>query len=198
MRHLTLTTFLVWGLLTGPFVTPARAVSVEELFGLKANGLSDDILVALIESDGSIFQLTPDDVVALFRRGLSEKVILAMIATSRRGPQQPVPTETTASPTPMQQTVIHPFQLVNSSPVEVYSPVAVAVPVSVYAPFYPSRLDNHREILTAPARAYWGFGGELRPGSWQPVVRDLPRDRQSDDGRKPGASDTPPPPTRRR
>jgi hypothetical protein len=198
MRHLTLASLLACGLFAGPLVPPAGAVTVEELFSLKANGLSDDILVALIESDGSVFQLLPDDVVMLFRRGLSEKVILAMIATARRVPPPPQQ-EMMISPAPMQQTVIHPFQLVNSSPVEVYVPVDV--PVTVYTPVIP--LNVHRpdrfDRLDRVTPVYWGFGGELRPGSWTPPVQRTPvRDTPPPDrDRRPVDRDTPPP-TRRR
>jgi hypothetical protein len=198
MRHLTLASLLACGLFAGPLAPPAGAVTVEELFSLKANGLSDDILVALIESDGSVFQLLPDDVVMLFRRGLSEKVILAMIGTMRRVIQPPQQ-EMTVTPTPMQQTVIQPFQLVNSSPVEVYVPVDV--PVTVYTPVIP--LNTHRldrfDRLDRATPVYWGFGGELRPGSWTPSVQRAPvRDTPSPDrDRRPVDRDTPPPARRR-
>jgi hypothetical protein len=198
MRRLTLASLLACGLLAGPLISPARAVTVEELFSLKANGLSDDILVALIESDGSVFHLLPDDVVMLFRRGLSEKVILAMIATARRVPLPPQQ-ETTITPTPMQQTMIHPFQLVNSSPMNVYVPVDV--PVTVYTPITtlsPHRLDRF-DRLDRVTPVYWGFGGELRPGSWTPPVQRAPvrAAPQPDRDRRPVERDTPPPSRRR-
>ena len=195
MRHLTLATLLVGGLLTGPLVTSATAVTVEELFSLKANGLSDDILVALIESDGSIFQLLAEDVVMLSRRGLSEKVILTMIGTSRRVPQRPA--DTVLTPMPMQQTVVQPVQFINSSPVEVYAPVAV--PVSVFVPVNPHRVNPHGpERLVRPLNTYWGFGGQLRPDAWQPFSRELAKDRREPDrDRKPDNRD-PSPPARRR
>ena len=201
MRHLTIASVLACGLLAGPFVPSAGAVGVEELFTLKANGLSDDILVALIESDGSVFQLLPDDVVVLYRRGLSEKVLLAMIATARRAVPQPQP-EVTITPTPMQQTMIQPFQLVNSSPVEVYVPVST--PVTVYTavtPLIPHRIDRFDRLdgLDHSKPVYWGFGGELRPGSWTtPVQRAPVRDNPPPDrARQPVERDTPPPPRRR-
>ena len=171
MRHLTLATLLTGGLLTGPLAAPAAAVGVEELFSLKANGLSDDVLVALIESDGSVFQLLPEDVVMLYRRGLSERVILAMIRTSRR-PHQPL-ADTVVAPTPMQQTVVQPVQVINSSPVDVYVPVAV--PVSVFVPVNPHRPER----LERPSSTYWGFGGQLRPDAWgQTRQREPEKDRR--------------------
>ena len=187
MRHLILASFLVCSLVTGPLASRASAVTVEELFNLKINGLSDEILVALLQSDGSVFQLLPEDVLMLYRRGLSEKVILAMIATSRRAPQ--VPTETVVAPVPMQQTVIHPVQLINSSPVEVNVPVAV--PVSVFVPVNPRRIDRFDQPAHRP---YWGFGGELRPDAWG--QRDH-RDGRVDSDRKPDYREPSPPAQRR-
>ncbi len=177
MRHLTIATLLASGLLTGPFVAPATAVTVDELFSLKANGLSDDILVALIESDGSVFRLLPEDVVTLYRRGLSERVILAMIGTSRGRPQ---PAEIVI-PAPAQQTIVQPVQVVNSAPVEVYVPVEV--PVSVFVP-----VVNPPEPDRRDKPVYWGFGGQLRPDAWRPAP---------DTDRKPDTP-APAPPTRRR
>ena len=188
MRQLALATLLVVGPLTGPLVTPASAVTVEELFSLKANGLSDDILVALIQSDGSVFELLPEDVVMLYRRGLSETVILAMIGTSRRAHEAPAETVT---PIRAQETIVQPVQVMNhSSPVEVY------VPVNVYVPVDSRRPDRSHQ----PDRSttYWGFGGQLRPDAWgQPRQRESEKNREPDRDRK-GDDRTPPPPARRR
>jgi hypothetical protein len=178
MRHLTIATLLAAGLLTGPFVAPATAVTIEELFSLKANGLSDDILVALIASDGSVFRLVPEDVVTLYRRGLSERVILAMIGTSRGRPQPPAEMVT---PVPGQQTIVQPVQVVNSAPVEVYVPVEV--PVTVFVP-----VINPPELEKRDKPVYWGFGGQLRPDAWRPAP---------DTDRKPDTP-APTPPARRR
>ena len=184
MRKPTLAILLAGGLVAGPLVTPASAVTVEELFSLKANGLSDDILVALIETDGSVFRLAPDDVVILYRRGLSERVILAMIATARRE----APIETDIQPVPIVQvppTIVQPVQVVHASPtVEVEVPVAVPVAVPVYVPVdrHPRKpdTDNRRD-----SQVYWGYGGHLRPDAWgQPRQREpeRPPARGSDKG----------------
>jgi hypothetical protein len=76
----------------GP-VVQAATTSIRDLLSLKAAGVSDDILVALIESDDSVFRLTAQDILDLRAQGLSERVILAMLATMRkpvaRGPIAP-------------------------------------------------------------------------------------------------------------
>jgi hypothetical protein len=78
---------------------PAAAATIQDLIKLKAAGLSDDILIALIEADGSVFHLKADDVIAIRKEGLSEKVIMAMIATAVKR-TQPVanPAPTVAAP----------------------------------------------------------------------------------------------------
>ena len=163
MRQLMLAMLLAASLITGPLAPPAAAVTVEELFNLKANGLSDDILVALIESDGSVFRLLPEDVLALSRRGLSERVILAMIATSRRSVQVTLdPVVPIVPPAPVPQTVIQPVQITNSPSVEVYVPVAV--PVAVVVP------NRRHEPDRVEKPVYWGFGRQLRPDAWRPAT----------------------------
>ena len=71
--------------------TPASAVTIRDLLNLKNAGLSDDILIALMESDGSVFYLTADEVISLRRQGLSERVLLAMIETGKKLQQQQPP-----------------------------------------------------------------------------------------------------------
>ena len=68
----------------------ASGATIQDLIKLKAAGLSDDILVALIEADGSVFHLKADDVIAIRKEGLSEKVIMAMLATTIKKSPPPV------------------------------------------------------------------------------------------------------------
>ena len=158
---------LALGLAAGPLASSAAAVSVEELFSLKANGLSEEILVALIEADGSIFRLTPEDVLDLHKRGLSDKVILAMLATARPSAPQSVPARPVSSE-PVIERIVHvhepPAPAAPSAQsivqhVEVSQGIPVYIPIAV--PAVPARPEK-----PAPPE-YWGFGGKLRPGSWK-------------------------------
>lgn len=169
MPRFLLAVILAGGLTAGPFIPSAAAVSVDELFNLKANGLSDEILVALIESDGSVFHLTPEDVLDLHKRGLSEKVVLAMLATSRRSAPQAAPVVPVASaPVIVERVVVQETAAPGAPPpqsvvqhVEVTQGFPVYVPIAV--PVVPVRPEK-----PAPPE-YWGFGGKLRPGSWKPA-----------------------------
>jgi len=85
-------------ILAGPLQGQASAVTIKELLEYKAK-LSDDILIALIESDGSVFRLTISDVAALRDQGLSERVILAMLKTAIKPPTS-TPSSTQPPTTP--------------------------------------------------------------------------------------------------
>jgi hypothetical protein len=171
MRHLTRAVVVLACLAAGPLVRPAAAVSVEELFNLKAAGLSDDVLVALIEADGSVFRLSVEDVVALHKRGLGEKVIVAMIASARKAQPSPADAELTAAPEapapiPLQQTIVQNVEAPTATAtahvvVERAREVVVPVAVPVYVrPVEPAR---------PPKPVYWGYGGNQRPDSWRPA-----------------------------
>lgn len=150
---------LVAALLIGPLASALSATSVDDLVNLKANGLSDQVLIELIEIDGSSFQLTADDVIALHRRGLSDAVLRAMIRTGRQSMIAPEVAPPALPPAP--------------AVVVVSVPVSVAVPV--YVPVAVPVVD-HRSArpVKAPEPVYWGFGGKLRPDAWKPAPEPVP------------------------
>lgn len=88
--------------LVGPLASRASAITIQELLDYRGK-LSDDILIAIIESDGSVFHLTAAEAAKLRDQGLSERVILAMVKTA----QKPAPavtvtqTQSPATPTPV-------------------------------------------------------------------------------------------------
>ena len=75
----------------------ALAVSMRDLVELSKAGLSDDVLIALIEADGTVFNLDGPKILDLRASGLSERVIMAMIRTAR----PPVPAEPAAQAAPV-------------------------------------------------------------------------------------------------
>src|SRR5215467_7191414 len=108
---------LVAAVLLGPAACLAFSTTVEDLIKLKNNKVSDDVLIALIESDGSVFYLNADDIVALKQKGLSEKVILAMLATATKHQARVAP----ATPPSPAQSVVN----------DQYQPMAVEPPTPV-------------------------------------------------------------------
>jgi len=156
--------------------TVAAATTAEQLVGLSRAGLSDDILITLIQTDGSTFQLSADDILKLHTAGLSDAVIRAMQATSKRAapapaaskqePQTQVEQVTTATPPVVNvyQTVTqHVEPPANTAPPPYYPygaygiytwPIAVPVYTAVPRP------------APRPAPVYWGWGGQRRPDTW--------------------------------
>jgi len=61
----------------------ASAVTVEEIVALSRAGVTDTVILALIDRDKTIFTLEPDQLVALKAQGLSDPVILAMLKSGR-------------------------------------------------------------------------------------------------------------------
>jgi hypothetical protein len=88
MRYLSRLTplALVLAWLLGPGAGLASATTIEDLLRLKSGKVpvSDDVLIALIESDGSVFNIGPEDLKPLKEKGFSDKLIIAMILTKAR------------------------------------------------------------------------------------------------------------------
>ncbi len=78
--------------------TPASAVSVQEVVALSNSGVSDEVILALIERDKTIFTIDADEIVALKRQGVSQPVVLAMLRSGRSQPAVPTPVDAAAMP----------------------------------------------------------------------------------------------------
>jgi hypothetical protein len=62
---------------------PASAVTVDEIVALSRAGVTEAVILAVIDRDKTIFTLAPDQLVALKSQGVSEPVILAMLKSGR-------------------------------------------------------------------------------------------------------------------
>src|SRR5215510_10358379 len=110
----------------------AEAVTIRDIIELSKAGLTDSVLLALIEVDRSIFTIDTPTIRKLKDAGVSDAVIVAMIRSGREQPEPPppAPIETQDPPAPPQPQVIvvdHHDQL----PAPVVVPVAVPVFVPV-------------------------------------------------------------------
>lgn len=178
-------------LVLGLAVGSASAASIQDLVNLKAAGLSDDILIALIESDGSVFHLTATDIIAVRNRGLSERVIQAMLATARKPappPARPIvsppvseapPGEAPPGATGARESIVQSIVGPETAPVVINVTQRVEQHVEQprtdtraarYIEYYPV----HVPIFVRPAvpvkpaePVYWGFGGQRRPDTWR-------------------------------
>jgi hypothetical protein len=68
---------------------PAFAVTVQELVMLSKAGVSDEVLLALIERDDTILPLDSEQLMRLKREGISDTIVLAMLRSGRREPAPP-------------------------------------------------------------------------------------------------------------
>ena len=61
----------------------ASAITVDQVVALARSGVTDTVILALIDRDRSVFAIEPEQITALQRDGLSETVILAMLKSGR-------------------------------------------------------------------------------------------------------------------
>jgi hypothetical protein len=166
----------------------ASALTVRDVIELSRAGLGDEILLALIDVDPSVFPIDTATLKRLKEAGVSERVILAMVRSARTPLPAPQPIAAVpiaeAPPAPEPQVVIiehHDEPQVREVPVAV--PVYIPVPTRsvhrgsdyegrvVSSHREPRRTDDSAQTRESHKRVepvYWGFGGNLRPDAWQP------------------------------
>ena len=91
LRRSFAASLLITGLLALGSPTPAEAVSVADLVQLSRAGVTDDVLIALIEADGEGPRITASQVLELKQAGLSDRVVLAAVRGGRAPSEQPAP-----------------------------------------------------------------------------------------------------------
>ena len=179
------------------FPLSASALTVRDVAELTRAGLGEDIILALIEVDPSVFPIDTDTLKSLKEAGVSQRVIVAMIHSGRTQPPpaDPAPVEV---PAPEPQVIVidhHDAPAVQQVPVAVpvYVPYAVTSTHRAGAdgrlghvadPYDAARrievrqgvrLDSVTDVgRTPPQPVYWGFGGHLRPDAWQPTPTSTP------------------------
>lgn len=179
--------------------TPARAdaLTLRDIVELHKSGLSDDVLVALIEVHKTIYTVDPATMKDLKAQGLSDRVLIAIINSGRDSlPPPSVPVvepEPAPEPAPPVVVVEHhdPAPSVIVQQVPVYVPVPVhRVPRQVHqstpnpgSPFYVGQVPQPKPKQEVKP-VYWGSGGKLRPDAWGQPAPDK-RDRDDRDGGKP-------------
>ena len=173
-------------ILSFPVAASAQTLTTRDIISLTRAGLSEEVLLALIEVHRPVFPVDADTMKALLDAGVHKNVIVAMVKSGRETPApeslvEPEPAPAPAPPPPQVVIVEHERE----QPVhEVVIPVAVPVYVPVrvhprrdFDPIFDRDFDrrfdrDHRVRRTEPV--FWGFGGKLRPDAWQP---DDPRTR---------------------
>jgi hypothetical protein len=172
----------------------ADALSIRDIVELARAGLSDDVLLALIDVDPTIFPIDSATLKAVKAAGVSDRVIVAMVRSSRTPPPPLEADDVRAREVPRApepQVVV-----IDHQEPPVVREVPVAYPVYIPVSYAPSpRRPDLRGRTTAPALGdpalrqplrpgaaahpggshtrpaepvYWGFGGTLRPDAWKP------------------------------
>jgi len=86
----TLLLFLMLALLP----TAASALTLQEVVTLSKAGVSEDVLMAIIDRDHTIYAIDANQLIALKRDGVSEKIVIALLKSGR---QEPPPTQTASA-----------------------------------------------------------------------------------------------------
>src|SRR5436305_6913766 len=62
---------------------PASAVTLQQVVALSKAGVSETVILALIDRDKTIFTIDPEQLVTLKADGVSEQIVLAMLKSGR-------------------------------------------------------------------------------------------------------------------
>jgi hypothetical protein len=155
----------------------ADALTVRDVVELSRAGLGEEILLALIDVDRSVFPIDTATLKSLKQAGVTERVILAMVRSGRVAPPPDLAEpafETGLAPQPQEPQVI---VIDHHEPPQIREvPVAVPVYIPVGRRHHvndgrPSGNDHSTESdkRAKPAEpVYWGWGGKLRPDAWKP------------------------------
>jgi hypothetical protein len=167
----------------------AEALTLTEIVELTRAGLSEDVLLALIEVDQRVFPIDPDTLKRLKDAGVSPRVIVAIVKSGRMPQPQPEPIVTVEAPEPpAPQVVVVDRPVIHEVPVAVPVPVYVTtirsrgrhrsepyvVPPTAFVPFGSthtrkvSERSEHKDSHKRQEPVYWGWGGKRRPDTWQP------------------------------
>ena len=152
--------------------------SLRDIVELTKAGVSEEVLLALIEVHRPVYPVDPETLKSLKAGGVSPKVMVAMVRSGREQ-QAPVvlapaaPPQPVAPAAPQPQVVVIEHERDAPRVREVAVPVAVPLQYPVYSRFvYPVRTDDPRIDRRPVQKAepvYWGWGGKLRPDAWKPA-----------------------------
>jgi hypothetical protein len=147
------------------FPARADAVSINDLVALSRSGVSDEILIALIDADRTVFNLNGDQILTLKGAGVSDRVVLKMLRSGREF------TPPVVDPPPLPE----PAVVVQEAPTRVIEvPVTVVEPVYVPYPVVVSRDhhagSHHVPVVGQPVQQFRGdFGRFMVTGPVQQI-----------------------------
>jgi hypothetical protein len=175
MRRWLLTFVLV--LLPAAGFAQTQVPSVRDIISLSKAGLSEDVLLALIEVNGSVYPTDAETLKGLKAGGVSPAVIVAMVRSGRQTPKpEPPPVQQPeALDQPQPQVVVVEREAREPETRVIREVLPVPVYVAVPTPRYHRPGVAPRRVEPAEP-VYWGFGGKLRPDAWKPTAADVQKD----------------------
>lgn len=142
----------------------AGAVTVADIIELTRAGLSDDILVAVIDADRTVFSLDKDTILELKGAGVSRAVLLKMIKSRREFDATAQDPASQPPQGPQQQVVV----IGATPPPPAPEPTPVVVPMYYYVPLSIWGTPARHAPRAAPqpflAAPYRGFGRFINDG----------------------------------
>jgi hypothetical protein len=189
MRRVVLALLLVFPLIP----TRAEAVTLRDIIELTKAGLGENVLLALIEVDGGVFNIDTETLTQLKNAGVSEQVIVALVRSGRTRPVEPPAAEQSAA---TEAPDLQPqFMQPEIREVVIQVPVAYPVFVPIGRSHRRSVIDDRAVIIRQPTLAqpfpstqfrvggpkltdtppqprskepvYWGWDGKRRPDAWK-------------------------------
>jgi hypothetical protein len=198
-------------LLLAGTVGRADALTIRDVIELTRAGISEEVLLALIDVDGGVYANDAATLKTLKEAGVSDRVMVALV---RSGRERRVP-DPPPAPSADEETAPPPIVVIERREPEVQQ---VVVPVPVYVPVYAGRPRSRHAgdasygsrpvestyvpfqsgqpaVRPSPqpqAPVYWGFGGKLRPDAWgqppadarRPADHGKPAEQEGKPGRK--------------
>lgn len=167
---------VVLALFAVPAVTSAQSQvpSIRDVIELSKASVGDEVILALIEVNQSVYPTDPETLKTLKTAGVSPAVIVAMVKSGRtRREEAPAPVRVEPDLQPQPQVIVVDHEPAEPRVREVAVPVAVPVYITV-----PSRRHDVRpgHPPVKPAEpVYWGWGGKRRPDSWK-TAADVQKD----------------------
>lgn len=126
---------------------PAAAITVRDIIELSKTGLSDEIILAIIDTERKVFPIDPATLKLLKDSGVSERVILAMVRSGRMQPVEP-PAPAPPVVVPAAEHTPEPRVIVIDHHDNPPPPAReVAVPVPVYVPVFIPRHGRSTPIV---------------------------------------------------
>jgi hypothetical protein len=130
------------------------AATVQQIVHLSSAGVSEAVILALIERDKTIFTIDPEELVALRRQGVSEAVLVAMLKSGRAEADAALlqqeaarlsaasveePTAFVVGHGPDRPNTIHPDGFFNYGPFVLYPTMYMPYPIEYGLGWFPSR-----------------------------------------------------------